>query len=186
MKLKFLFILLAITQISFAQSAANNIIDTSNYYKFIQSGQGISINWLRESDVVPIIIDELQKKGIPYYKIGTGRLIKVNDSTRFVITVSFEKLNKKYGFLYESDHGIPLNKRDRNFLFNKQDASYIQTEIDLKDQVKFMRIDPLPKNIFLLKETCYWFQFDEKGTKYPVSKEIAENILRQDIDNYLK
>ena len=188
MKFKLLIILLLTGEISFAQSSiTSDTVNSSNYYKFIQHGAGISINWLRESDAVPIIIDELIKQGIPYYKISTGNLIKINDSTRFVVTVSFEKGDKEFGFLYESDHGIPLSPKDRDFLFDRKKADYVQAEKDIKkDDVNFMRIYPIPKNIFMIKETCYWFQFDAKGIKYPVSKDIAQNILRQDIDNYLK
>jgi hypothetical protein len=159
-------------------------IDNKNYYSFQKDGG--SLNWLRSSDAVPIIIDELLKKDIGYYTISVGDLIKINDSTRFVVTISFEKGDKKYGFLYQATHGLPLNPKDRDFLTNTKRASYVQAEKDTKDDVNFMRIDPLPNNVFLLKQACYWFQFDGSGTKYPVSKEIAQNILRQDISNYLK
>ena len=160
------------------------IIDNKNYYSF--QNEGGSLNWLRSCDAVPIIIDELLKSGIAYHTISVGDLLKVNDSTRFVVTASFEKGNKEYGFLYEASHGLPLNPKDRNFLSDRKKAYYVQAEKDTKDQVNFMRIDPLPNNVFLLKQTCYWFQFDASGTKYPVSKEIAQSILRQDIRDYLK
>ncbi len=159
-------------------------INNTNYYSFQK--QGGSLNWLRSCDVVPIIIDELLKNGIAYHTINVGNLIKVNDSTRLVVTVSFERANKEYGFIYETDHGIPLNPKDRDYLTGKKKAYYVQAEKSINDDVNFMRIDPLPKNIYLIKETCYWFQFDANGTKYPVSKEVAQSILRQDINNYLK
>jgi hypothetical protein len=159
-------------------------VDNKNYYKF--QNEGGSLNWLRSSDAVPIIIDELLKNGIAYYTIGIGDLIKVNDSTRFVLTITFEKNGKDYGFLYEATHGLPLNPKDRDFLTDHRRASYVQAEKDVKSDVDFMRIDPLPNNVFLLKQTCYWFQFDNSGTKYSVSKEVSQNILRQDIKDYLK
>lgn len=159
-------------------------IDNNNYYDF-QKNSG-NLNWLRSCDVVPIIIDELLKNGIPYHTISVGDLIKVNDSTRFVVTVSFSKGDKDYGILYEANHGLPLNRKDRAFLTDQKKVSYVQAEKDNKGDVNFMRIDPIPDNIFLLKETCYWFQFDSNGTKYPVNKEIAQNILRQDLGVYLK
>ena len=159
-------------------------IDSKNYYNFQKDGG--SLNWLRFCDAVPIIIDELLKSGIAYHTISIGDLIKLNDSTRFVVTVSFEKGDKEYGFLYNASHGIPLNLKDRDFLTDRKKAYYVQAEKDTKNDVNFMRIDPLPSNIFFLKQTCYWFQFDASGTKYPVSKEIAQNILRQDIRDYLK
>jgi hypothetical protein len=158
-------------------------IDNANYYKHFKDGA--SINWLRASDAVPIIIDELLKNGIAYHKISVGDLLKVNDSTRLVMTVTFDK-DKKYGFLYESSHSLPLDPNDRNFLDNPQKAAYLQAENDLQGKVKFMRIAPLPSNVFLLKQTVYWFQFDNNGTRLPVSKEMAQNIIRQDIRKYLK
>jgi hypothetical protein len=135
---------------------------------------------------VPIIIDELIKNNIAYHTISVGDLVKVNDSTRFVVTVSFEKGDKKYGFLYEATHGLPLNPKDRDFLTDHKKTYFVQAEKKYNDDMNYMRIDPLPNNIFLIKQTCYWFQFDANGTKYPVSKEIAQSILRQDIKEYLK
>jgi len=186
MRFKLLTIVLIVGHFSFAQSSSENPINNSNYYNHFQDIKGHSINWLRSADAVPVIIDELLKSGIAYYTIGVGELLKINDSTRFVVTVTFKKADKEYGFLYEATHGIPINPKDRIFLTDKKKAYYVQAETDTKDDVNFMRIDPLPDNVFLLKQTCYWFQFDSKGTKYAVSKEVAQNILRQDIDDYLK
>ena len=186
MKFKLLIIVLVVGKFSLAQSSTESSINNTNYYNYFQDIKGHSINWLRSCDAVPIIIDELLKNGIAYHTIRVGNLIKTNDSTRFVVTVSFEKGDKEYGYLYEATHGIPLNSKDRDFLTDKKKAYYVQTEKDTKGDVNFMRIDPLPGNVFLLKQTCYWFQFDVSGTKYPVSKEVAQNILRQDIRDYLK
>jgi len=187
MKFKLLFILLIIGQVSFAQSSTtSSSIDSSNYYNFYKDEPGSSTNWLRESDAVPIIIDELIKEGIPYHTISVGDLMKINDSTRFVVTISFEKGDKTYGFLYDAGHGIPLDRHDRDFLTVQKKVHFVQAERNINGDTHFKRIDPIPKNIFLIEETCYWFQFDTKGTSYPVNKQIAEYILRQDIKEYLK
>jgi len=186
MKLKLLLITLFVGHISFAQTSADNPINNKNYYDHFQDIKGHSINWLRTSDAVPVIIDELLKNGIAYYTISVGQLLKLNDTTRLVVTVTFKKGDKEYGFLYEATHGIPINHKDRDFLTDKKKAFYVQAEKDVINGVDFMRIDPLPDNVFLLKQTCYWFQFDNNGTKYDVTKEVAQNILRQDIDDYVK
>lgn len=164
-------------------SQRSETINNQNYYQF--QTQGASINWLRANDAVPIIIDELLKNGIGYHTISIGDLVKINDSTRLVVTVMFDK-GKEYGFLYEPTHGIPLNPKDRDFLNSQKQGAYVQAEKDTKDQVHFMRIEPIPQNIFLLKQTVYWFQFDNMGSKFSVSKQVAEDILRQDIRKYLK
>ena len=186
MKFKLLTIALIIGQSSFAQPSTETAINNLNYYTHFQDIKGHSINWLRSSDAVPLIIDELIKNGIAYYTIGVGQLIKINDTTRFVVTVSFKKNDKEYGFLYEATHGIPINPKDRDFLTDKKKSNYVQAEEDNQGDVTFMGINPLPNNVFLLKQKCYWFQFDQNGTKYNVDKEIAKNILQQDVRDYLK
>ncbi|MBN9381089.1 MAG: hypothetical protein J0H74_10000 [Chitinophagaceae bacterium] len=184
MRIKQTFILLLLTICScIGWSQTNKEINNKNYYSYF-TNRG-SVNWLRVNDAVPAIIDEIIKNGIPYHTISVGDLIRINDSTALVVTITFEKAGKKYGFLYESGHGIPLDANERSFL-NEKIHSYTQAEYDTKGNVKFMKINPLPQNILLLKETCYWFQFDDKETKYPVSKAVALNILRQDVDDYIK
>lgn len=185
MKLRLFVLALFVGHFTFAQISSDSITN-KNYYDHFQDINGHSVNWLRSSDAVPTIIDELLKSGIGYYTIEVGKLLKLNDTTLLVVTVSFRKGDKEYGFLYEATHGIPLNRKDRNFLTDKKKQYYVQAENDVINGLDFMRVDPLPANVFLLKETCYWFQFDNKGTKYDVNKEVAENILRQDIDDYLK
>jgi hypothetical protein len=185
MKLRLFAIALLIGHFAFAQTSSDSI-NNKNYYDHFQDIKGPSINWLRQADAVPTIIDELLKSGIPYHTIGVGQLLKLNDTTRLVVTVSFKKDDKEYGFIYEATHGIPLNRKDRDFLTDKKKAFYVQAEKDVIKGSDFMRIDPLPDNVFLLKQRCYWFQFDNNGTKYHVNKEVAKTILRQDIDDYLK
>jgi hypothetical protein len=62
---------------------------------------------------------------------------------------------------------------------------YSQVEKDSNGKTKFMRVKTLPTNVFLLKQTCYWYEYDYPKKKTTVSKDIAENILRQDIRAYL-
>jgi hypothetical protein len=179
--MKFTFV--AFVAVFYSVLTSAQAIDNSNYYTFFtQKG---NLNWLRSNDAVPIIIDELVKNKIPYYTIGIGELLKINDSLRLVITVSFRKGEKEFGFLYQPTHGLPLNYEDRNYLLSRSPQKYVESEKDLNGNRKFMQVDSIPSNIFLLKETCYWFEFDSKATKYPVSKEVAESILRQDVRNFL-
>ena len=185
MKLRLFALALFVGHFPFAQTSSDSI-NNKNYYDHFQNIKGHSINWLRPSDAVPTIIDELLKSGIAYHTIGIGKLLKLNDTTRLVVTVSFKKGDKEYGFLYEATHGIPLNRKDRDFLTDNKKAYYVQAENDVVNGADFMRVDPLPNNIYLLKQTCYWFQFDNYRTKYKVTKDVANNILRQDIVDYLK
>ena len=182
---KLIVILLLSTACSLqGQAQKTDVIDNKNYYNYAKFM--VNFDWLRMSDAVPIIIDELLKNGIAYHTINIGDLIKINDSTRLVVTIAFEKGEKNYGFVYETGHSIPLNPEDRDFLTDRKKASYLQTEVDLKHKANWMVIKPLPNNIFLLKQTCYWFEMDATVAKKTVSKEVAQTILRQDIKEYLK
>ena len=75
---------------AFAQTSSDSI-NNKNYYDYFQAIKGHSINWLRPSDAVSAIIDELLRGGIAYHTIGVGKLLKHNDTTRLIVTVSFKK-----------------------------------------------------------------------------------------------
>lgn len=166
-----------------ALSATSQKIDNSNYYDFKQ--QRGTTNWLRQSDAIPIIIDELIKNGSPYHAIGVGDLLKINDSMRLVVTITFAIKGKKYGFLYEEGHSAELKANERNYLNNRDEWSFDQFERDTNNKIYSKRIKPIPANIFLLKETCYWYQYGSPGRDFPISKKIIQEILRQDIRFFL-
>jgi hypothetical protein len=166
---------------SFCQSGQR--IDTSNYYNYVRDGG--AFNWLLNSEAVPVIIEEIKNAGFSNAFIEVGRLIKIDKTTSLVVHVSFNNKEINFGFIYEGGHGIPVSVSDRDYLKDEIREAYTQAEHPQNGPVKFNRINPLPKNIFLLKERCYWFQFDEKGGLYPVTKELALKILIQDIRAYL-
>lgn len=154
-------------------------IDTSNYYNYVREGG--TLNWLSSSDAIPVIIEEMKNAGFSIAFIEIGRLIKVDKTTSLVLQVSFNNNDLGFGFIYENGHGIPISVSDRDYLKDEYKDEYAQPEHPINGPVKYNRIYPLPKNVFLLKERCYWFQFDEKGSAYPVTKDLAIKILRQDI-----
>jgi hypothetical protein len=161
-------------------------IDNSNYYNYAVAGSGTT-NWLRISDVVPIIIDELKKNGVEYHTIGVGELLKVNDTSLLVVTVSFSYNDSNYGFVYERRHSALLEVKERDFLKEIGNQSFSQVQKGTNDKwYKWMSITPLPKNIFLLKQTVYWYQYGNSNKKFPVDRTRIEEILRQDIRDYLK
>jgi hypothetical protein len=177
-KKSFLAFCLSIASITgFSQSGQR--IDTSNYYNYVREGG--TLNWLSSSDAVPVIIEEIKHAGFSYAFIEIGRLIKIDKTTSLVLQVSFNNNEVSFGFVYESGHSITLAVSDRDYLKDESRDAYAQPEHSMNGPVKFNRIYPLPKNIFLLKERCYWFQFDEKGSAFPVTKDLAIKILRQDI-----
>ncbi len=165
----------------FSQSGQR--IDTSNYYNYYREGG--RLNWLSPSDAVPVIIEEIKNAGFSTAFIEIGRLIKIDKTTSLVQQVSFNNNEISFGFIYETGHSLGLLVSDRDYLKDETREEYAQPEHPINGPVKFNRIYPLPRNVFLLKERCYWFQFDEKGSAYPVTKDLAIKILRQDIRAFL-
>jgi hypothetical protein len=157
-------------------------IDTSNYYGYQRDGG--SIDWLRTSDAVPVIIEEIRNAGFANAYLQVGRLVRLDKNTVYVVTVYWQG-EKPFGVLYEEGHGLPLNPQDRVFLQEEYRDSYTQPEYNAGGEQKYQKVGRLPRNIFLLKERCYWYQFDNAGGAYPVNREVAVKILRQDIRAYL-
>lgn len=158
-------------------------INNKNYYQYYNELAGT--NWLRTSDAIPIIIDELIKNDVGYHTISVGTLLEINDSTQLVLSVSFSNDKSTCGFVFEEGHSMPVDFEERNYMYNGKNVSYYQrkwVDGNFSDQ----KITNFPENIFLLKETCYWYQYDSRGKNYPVSREAAELILRQDIKYLLK
>lgn len=161
-------------------------INNSNYYNYVSS-QNATTNWLRISDAVPVIIDELKKNGVSYHTIGIGDLLKINDTSSLVVSVSFTYNDSSYGFVYERNHSASLNVKERDYLKNTGNQKYYQIQKDTSVKgYKWILINPLPHNIFLLCQTTYWYQYDDNNTKFPVDRTMIEEILRQDIRDYLK
>ncbi len=157
-------------------------IDTSNYYSYQRPGG--SINWLRAGDAVPVIIEEIQAAGFPGSGIQVGRLMRLDKNTVLSITVAFQG-DRTFGFIFEEGHGLPLRPEDRHFLEEAYRESYTQPEFTPAGETRYQKVGKLPKQIFLLRERCYWFQYDDQGGAYPVNREVATRILRQDIRAYL-
>jgi len=181
MKLIFFLISISISNLCFAQTTAKTKIDTSNYYNFFQFAG--TLNHLRASDAIPIIIDEIKKAGFAYEAIQVGELVKLNDSLSIVLTIWYYD-DPKFAFIYQTGHTAMKSPAERDFLKQKT-KSYTQYERTLKGRGRYMSTDSLPDNFFLLKQTCYWYQYDSQGSYYPVTKEVAIDILKQDIRSYL-
>ncbi|MBZ5857744.1 hypothetical protein [Flavihumibacter profundi] len=183
MRTKVILLFLLINHICFGQKETSQKIDSSNYYKFLED-RG-STDWLRESDAVPIIIDEVIKAGYSYAFINIGELIDNGSEGKFVITVSYDR-EKKFGFIYESGHGIPIRESDRRAFYRYSNKNINQVTKSLDGKVEYSTITKYPLNTFFLYESCYWYQFNSDGDLFPVSKKVAEFILRQDIRYCLK
>ena len=66
-------------------------------------------------------------------------------------------------------------------------ADYSSCEETPSGKPNFVKIKKLPKNVFVLNENCYWYQYSNnpEDNKSLLTKETAFRILRIDIKTYL-
>ena len=148
-------------------------------------GNGLTTNWLRLDDAVPIMLEELKKAGFEWlydrtiYKLKNGQHINISAYSR----------KSNIGFLYIGGHDMFPSKDHRNILFQKDNLKidFVECEETYSGEAEFVKIKEIPSNIFVLKEDCYFFQYSDnlEDNKILVTKEIAIEILRQDIRRYL-
>jgi hypothetical protein len=187
MKKYFFIIALLFGQKLIAQTSLK--IDTSNYYKYISpknlKSQRLTTNWLRLDDVVPIMKEEFKEAG--YEWIYDRTIYKLKDSQYINLSAYCRKNN--IGFLYIEGHEMFPTKDHRKTLFQKDNSkiNYVECVETYNGQAEFVKIKEIPKNIFLLREDCYFFQYTDniEDNNSLVTKEIAIEILRQDLRKYL-
>ena len=190
MKINFFILSLFFWQLGFAQTDINEKIDTTNYYSYFSSGKNLKGNnlttsWLRLNEVVPIIMDELEKAGHDW--LYDYKLFKVAEGEYIVLAVYSRKSN--FGFLYIEGHDMFPSKEHRKHLTQNDlvGADYSSCEETPSGKPNFVKIKKLPKNVFVLNENCYWYQYSNnpEDNKSLLTKETAFRILRIDIKTYL-
>jgi len=191
MKYKLLALIIFFSQTSFSQIDINDKIDSSNYYSYYSygknlKGQNLTTSWLKMDEVVPVIMDELEKAGHDW--LYDYSLFKVAPGQYIVLAAYSRKSN--FGFLYIQGHEIFPSKDHRNHLTQNDllGADYSSCEETPSGKPNFIKIKKLPKNVFVLNENCYWYQYtdNKEDNKSLVTKETAFKILRQDVKKYLK
>ena len=151
----------------------NPKINSENYYDYYQSGGTVSTttNWLRRHEAVPIIIDELEKLG---FETKEYILYELEENDQIIIDVYQRESN--IGIVFNTGHFAFPNKNQRNKRVYNQGKRKVSGSIG-KQKV----YDNLPKNIIVLQETWYWYQYQDSPNEKLLGKEIAENILREDV-----
>ena len=160
--------------------AQKNLITTDNYYDFLKKSEGkpITTNWLRRTEVVPIIHDELEKYGFKdnyeykLYKLENGQFI--------ILEMYNQEFN--FGFVYKTGHSSRPEVMHRT-----AKDEYSITHIDyLGKSSGYYQVD-LPSNIYILNENCYWYQYE--NDKYEkndfVNRDVIIEILKSDIQKIL-
>ncbi len=190
MKCKLLALVFFFYQTSFGQTDVNNKIDTSNYYNYYSNGgtlkgQGPTTSWLTLNEVVPVIMDELEKAG--HHWLYDYSLFKVAPGQYVILAAYSRKSN--FGFLYIQGHEVFPIKAHRKHLTQNDllTADYSSCEETPSGNPNFVKIKKLPKNVFVLNENCYWYQYTNNidDNKSLVTKQTALKILREDIKKYL-
>lgn len=190
MKIKLLVLSLLFWQLGLAQTDINDKIDSTNYYSYFSSGKnlkgnGLTTSWLGLNDVVPIIMDELERAGHDW--LYDHKLFKVAEGEYIVLAAYSRKSN--FGFLYIEGHEMFPSKEHRKHLTQNDllGADYSSCEETPSGKPNFVKIKKLPKNVFVLNENCYWYQYSNnpEDNKSLLTKETAFKILRTDIKKYL-
>lgn len=175
-----LFVLLSLSNLSFAQSEKDKI-NRDNYYEYRVtqvSGQGnISTGWIRRNEAVPIIIEELEKLGL---KTSSYVLYELEDGNKILL----EAYNREndIGVVFNKGHlAIPKKEQRETRTFN-QDGFKYGGSLSRRSAYK-----ELPINIIVLQETWYWYQYtNDKSIEIHVDKATAIRILREDVRESLK
>ena len=120
MKYILLLPIIFLSQIAIGQTDINTKIDTSNYYNYYSDGrnlkdQGVTTAWLTLNEVVPIIMDELEKAGHDW--LYDYSLFKVAPGQYIVLAAYSRKSN--FGFLYIQGHEMFPSKQHRKQLTRK-------------------------------------------------------------------
>jgi len=191
MKIKCSIVFVLLANFAFAQKDLNAKIDSSNYYKHFVfnnssvKGGNLTTHWLNITEVVPIIVEELELGGFEW--IYTYPLYKLNTGQNIVLSTYCRK--SKFGYIFIDGHNVFPDKKDRvinNRYQTLLKVDYSQCEETSSGNPNFIKIKKLPSNIFILSEDCYWYQTtdNKEDDTILVTKEIATKILREDIRSY--
>ena|ERR1700749_1386382 len=191
MKIPYVILLFFVSQFACAQSTNFPKIDSSNYYDYYSTGKGLNspfvkTSWLNISDVVPIMMEEMNKAGLewnyayPVYKLETGQYIQLSAYSR-KSNVGFLFIQTHYAFP-EKKHRVQLTQ---DFM---PGVEFTETHETYTGKMEVERIKKIPSNVFVLNANCYWYQStdNKEDNAKLVSEETAKNILREDIRKYLK
>lgn len=164
-------------------------IDSNNYFKFYstdahQINSGIQTIYLDKESISEVIFSEMDSLGFEW--LHKFRIVEI-DSGLPVISICYSE-KQKVGFLFEGSHSlVPLEvNRHVKSLFKKTGYDYSEKIVGSGGESRFIRIEEVPDNLFIIKQECYWYQESENSNDELVSKEIIYEILRQDIRTVLR
>jgi hypothetical protein len=155
----------------------NPNINSENYYEYYHSGGTVrtTTNWLRRHEAVPVIIDELKKLG---FETREYILYELEDNDQIIIDVYLRENN--IGIVFNTGHAAFPNKSQRS------KRTYNQGKFKVSGSIGKRKVhNSLPKNIIVLQETWYWYQYQNSPNDKLLGKETAKKILREDVRNQI-
>ena len=143
----------------------------------------LGTNWLRWSDITPILVEEMTKAG--YDQVYTNKLFRV-DSAQYVVMAALSMTAPMVGFLYAEGHAAfagASNRQPGHQLLGDGKYDYVQMVSTPANKAEFIRIRKLPANLVALAENWYWYQYTDNPSdnKYLLTKEDIIRVLREDI-----
>ena len=193
--MRFLFLFGLVVGVTFHARGQQPTVDNHNYYaRFYQPGASVKLKgkvlttyWLREHEVVPILLEELQRAGFEW--VASSRLYRLDSARYVVLTAYSQKAN--LGFLYVGGHDAfpsPAHRQQRGIDLTFGHFDYQQVVTNTVGENGWMRIKKLPDNILLLAENWYWYQATDNpaDNQALLTREDILRVLRQDIREKLK
>jgi hypothetical protein len=172
-----------------------NKINVDNYYSYFKGYDFYEKNNLKrlgtgrldEFEIAKVLREEMKLAGFEW--LSNFQIIHL-DNQKYITSICYSR-KSNFGFVLETMFGAEPEKHNREIksLRKKWEGyDYGETILDLNGKVEYLKIKELPENLYLIKQDIYWFQTteNEKIQKSLVTREIAIEILREDVKNILK
>ena len=185
------FALLTFSSLTFGQ----NKINADNYYSYYKdyndyvklNVKRLGTGRLTAFEIAKVLREEMKLAGFEW--LNDYQIIRI-DNEKYITSICYSE-KSKFGFVLETIFEADPDKKNREVksLSRKSNGyDYGEKILDLNGESKFIKIEELPKNLYLIKQDIYWFQTTENDeiNKTLVTKEIAIEILRADLKNILK
>jgi hypothetical protein len=190
--IKLLMMILLLTN---GQSKAQNPINSDNYYSFFKDYEFYKKNNLKhlscgridELEAAPILYNEMKLAG--FEGLSIFKIIDLGDNNYITAICYSEK--SKFGFVFDGSFNMIPEKKIRDLerhSKNAADCEYDEKIVSLDGTSRFVKIDRLPENLYLIRSDIYWHQRteNEEINKTLVTYDVMKQIFRDDIKKILK
>ena len=182
--------MLILTYFSFGQSK----ITVDNYYShykgyddFLKFGvKDIGLGWLNEFEIGKVLREEMKLAGLEW--LNDNQIIRI-DNEKYLTSICYSR-KSKFGFVLENSFDLIPEKKHREVksMSRQYGYDYVEQILDINEDAIFLKFEELPENLYIIKRNIYWWQIteNEEVNKSLVTKEIAIEILRNDVKDVLK